>query len=124
MPLASFINGYITCALWSSNDGEEPLDANHSDEDLAEETFEQMRKDCQRFYHDNVHLIKGEDFTAPLDHDIDSRAGHDFWLTRCGHGAGFWDGDWPKYGEALTEASKAFRSVDLYVGDDGKIYAM
>jgi|TARA_R110000744_G_scaffold366338_1_gene475354 hypothetical protein len=22
------------------------------------------------------------------------RIGHDFWLTRNGHGAGFWDGDW------------------------------
>lgn len=21
----------------------------------------------------------------------DERAGHDFWLTRAGHGAGFWD---------------------------------
>ncbi len=51
-------------------------------------------------------------------------AGHDFWLTRCGHGAGFWDGDWPEpAASVLTEASKEFGNVDLYVGDDGQIYA-
>lgn len=69
---------------------------------------------------------------APLANDMDgsiaareaAMAGHDFWLTRCGHGAGFWDGDWPEpAATALTEASKAFRNVDLYVGDDGEINA-
>jgi hypothetical protein len=50
-------------------------------------------------------------------------AGHAFWLTRNGHGAGFWDGDWPEpHASALDEASKAFGSFDLYVGDDGMIH--
>ena len=26
-----------------------------------------------------------------IDSSLASQAGHDFWLTRCGHGAGFWD---------------------------------
>ena len=52
-------------------------------------------------------------------------AGHDFWLTRCGHGAGFWDGDRPEpAATVLTKASKAYGEVDLYIGDDGKVYAM
>ena len=39
-------------------------------------------------------------------------------------GAGFWDGDWKEpHGDRLTELSKTFGEVDLYVGDDGKIYA-
>jgi hypothetical protein len=58
------------------------------------------------------------------DFDEMGRAGHDFWLTRCGHGAGFWDGDWPEpYATMLTDAAKAFGEVDLYVGDDGMIYS-
>lgn len=70
--------------------------------------------------------------SAPLDPGFDgpiaareaSMAGHDFWLTRCGHGAGFLDGDWPEpHASALDEAAKAFGNVDLYVGDDGRIWA-
>ncbi len=55
---------------------------------------------------------------------IEESAGLDFWLTRCGHGAGFWDGDWKEpHAAALDALSKQFGNVDLYVGDDGKIYA-
>ena len=51
------------------------------------------------------------------------QAGHDFWLTRNGHGCGFWDGDWPELiGEKLTEASKDFGSFDLYIGVGGRIH--
>ena len=54
-----------------------------------------------------------------------SQAGHDFWLTRNGHGAGFWDGDWPdRTGHRLSEAAKSYGEYHLYVGDDGKIYGM
>ena len=49
-------------------------------------------------------------------------AGHDFWFTGCGHGCGFWDGDWPEAGNRLTEACKKYPEVGLYVGDDGLIY--
>jgi hypothetical protein len=114
-----FLNAYIECALWSSTDnsddqGGEPLDANYSPDDIAPETLERMRADCAKFYAANRDDIGGED----------ARAGHDFWLTRNGHGAGFWDGDWPEeIGERLTAASKAFPEVDLYVGDDGLIYS-
>ena len=51
------------------------------------------------------------------------KVGHDLWLTRNGHGAGFWDGDYADdVGEALTKISEAMGEIDLYVGDDGKIY--
>ena len=53
------------------------------------------------------------------------QAGHDFWLTRNGHGPGFWDR--PEiYGEEkaqeLSALAETFGVVDLYVGDDGRIY--
>ncbi|MBN9237284.1 hypothetical protein QFZ88_005590 [Mesorhizobium sp. YL-MeA3-2017] len=47
-------------------------------------------------------------------------AAHDFWLTRCGHGAGFWDEDWPEpHASRLDFAARAF---GVYVGDNGMIY--
>ena len=53
----------------------------------------------------------------------EERLGHDFWLTRNGHGAGFWDRGLGELGQKLTEATKTFGTSDLYIGDDGKIYA-
>ena len=49
----------------------------------------------------------------------------DLWLTRNRHGAGFWECDHcdEAQGEALTNASEALGDFELYIGDDGKIYA-
>lgn len=46
----------------------------------------------------------------------------DFWLTRNGHGVGFWDRDVGAVGDRLTKACKKFGETYLYVGDDGKIH--
>lgn len=63
------------------------------------------------------------EFEGPISAREAAMAGHDFWLTRNGHGAGFWDGDWPEpHASILTEASKTFGETDLYIGDDGKVH--
>jgi len=109
-----FLTAYIVAALWSSTDDQdEPLDTNYGIDDLAPETLQKMEEDCESFLEENREDIglRRED------------AGHDFWLTRNGHGCGFWDGDWSEdAGERLTVSSKRFGEVDLYVEDDGKIY--
>lgn len=110
-----FLRAYIECALWSSTDDEgEPLDGIYSVDDIAPETLASMREDCVDFLASNLEDIGIGDW---------AQAGHDFWLTRNGHGAGFWDGDWPaEAGRRLTEASHPYGEVNLYVGDDGLIY--
>ena len=53
------------------------------------------------------------------------RAGIDFWLTRNGHGAGFWDRGLGEVGDQLTKKCDwqgKFGERNLYIGDDGKIY--
>lgn len=47
-----------------------------------------------------------------------------FWLTRNGHGAGFWENDYgtEEQCDKLTEACKAFGEFNLYPGDDGRLY--
>lgn len=54
-----------------------------------------------------------------VDEDQMEKAGGDFHLTRNGHGAGFWDGDWVEHGEKLTELSKPWGSCELVLGNDG-----
>ncbi|AEG53164.1 hypothetical protein [Sinorhizobium meliloti] len=130
-PLWYFFKSYTGAALWSSSDDDgTPLDNGRDDSDIAPETLAQMQQDCERFYWANSEHIHCDG--APVANDMDgsiaaresAMAGHDFWLTRCGHGAGFWDGDWPEpAATALDNAAKAFGNVDLYVGDDGQIYA-
>ena len=124
--LDEFTLAYIECALWSTNDesdesGGDPLDENYGPKDIASVTLDTMIADCKRFQKENADDIAA----GPDGHNYSAtgRAGHDFWLTRNSHGAGFWDGDWPEeVGERLTEASKAFGEINLYVGDDDLIY--
>lgn len=47
--------------------------------------------------------------------------GHDIWLTRNGHGAGFFDHSYENE-QPLMDAAKALSVVDLYLGDNGKLY--
>ena len=120
--LETVLASYIECALWSSQDwreeGEdpEPFDAWASADDLAPATVAEMREDCAAMIAE-CDAIDGSDWWT------DEQFGHDFWLTRNGHGAGFWDRGQGDAGEKLTRAAKVYGTVDLYTGDDGLIYA-
>jgi hypothetical protein len=116
--LDEFTQSYLETALWASTDnstesGGYPLDDNYGVDDFAPEALAQAIADCKDFQE-----LAGE----RIAHDL-GRAGHDFWLTRNRHGAGFWDGDWPEVdGEWLTEMSHPYGECDIYVGDDGRLY--
>jgi len=47
-----------------------------------------------------------------------SGAGVDFWLTRNGHGAGFWDRGTDPVFERLTAAAKVYGGVDIEVAEN------
>ena len=124
--LDEFTAAYIETALWSSTDtvvdedGHEEY-VNLTDyftyEDINHECLNQMVEDCRRFQEENYADINVESVSSGYSNDM--MAGHDFWLTRNGHGAGFWDGDWPEpEATRLTKAAEAFGEIDLYVGDD------
>lgn len=50
-----------------------------------------------------------------------SQAGHDFWLTRNGHGAGFWDREGLPFGEELTALCAVFGEQHPYMARPGKV---
>jgi len=114
-------DAYIASAIWSSTDDDgEPLDNDYSADDLDDETLAEMEADVKKFFDDNDDLI----FRAWEEDDAsEGDIGHNFWLTRNGHGAGFWDGDFPVTGDDLTIESKKFGETSLYIGDDDKIYS-
>lgn len=130
--LEAFTYAYITCALWASNDDDgEPLDANYDVDDLDAATLAKMKADCAKFYSENETAIQcdsapmaNDDPTASESERKAAMAGHYFWLNRNGHGSGFWDGDYPEpQATILDRAARSFNQFDLYVGDDGKLYA-
>ena len=100
---------YLECAIWADppidDDGIETaqgLDFSPCAEELA-------LADCMRFAGINWEMIK---------ECIPEQVGHDLWLTRNRHGAGFWDR--PEiYGgqenaDALTESANSFGSRDIF----------
>ncbi len=121
----AFTQGYMVCALWSSTDGStpqggEPLDKNYNVSDIAEPSVHKMEADCQQFQTENADLLNA--FYEETGFDAD-HAGHDFWLNRNGHGSGFWDENASKeVTKGLSDAARAFREQDIYIGDDGMLY--
>lgn len=110
------LNAYKVCALWSSiGDDEEPLDASHDIGDIAPATANQMREDVEDFLRLAAPLIQETGLDA-------EQVGHDFWLTRNGHGAGFWDRGLGEAGERLSDIATQYGGVDLYIGDDGLVH--
>jgi hypothetical protein len=112
--LDDFTRSYIETALFTSTQDEGiPLEREYDIEDIAPSSLNAMVSDCQQFQQQNAEALQEKSSI---------QGGHDFWLTRNGHGAGFWDGDWPENGKTLTLAAKKFGEANLYVGDDGYIY--
>lgn len=111
------MTAYVECALWSSSDNDdEPLDKNYTIEDFTVDSLFQIMEDCKAFL-----KVKGV-MAAIEDCGNDySQAGHDFWLTRNGHGTGFWDrGDEECY-KFLTKVSNDFGEIYINVWR-GKLY--
>jgi hypothetical protein len=124
MNLDKFTLAYVECALWSTS-VDEAYAAEHdvaSDmgldsagftlENISPEALASIWHDCQTFR---------EAAGSMLDQWSDEQAGHDLWLTRNRHGAGFWDRGLP-HGEELSEIARAYGESDLYIGDDGQLY--
>ncbi len=117
----AFANGYREALIWSTSGDFEGREL----ESLEGFAFSaaaslQIALDCRAFVEANRAALEQ---AATVPGYSWAHAGHDFWLTRVGHGAGFWDGDLPDdIGDLLTEASKAAGEVWPYIGDDALVY--
>lgn len=110
---------------------DDALDKRYDIEHISHQGMMTILSDCKKFQSDNRETLEKAYADESIKVNSSGRyggaasAGHDFWLTRNGHGCGFWDGDWEGaeyYGDILTAASKKFKELKPYVGDDGKIY--
>lgn len=123
MTYDEFTAAYIEAMLWTECNGDnEELDGCNLD-DFAPEALAQIVEDCRTWQSENAELLAR---AYNRESYGEAQAGHDYWLTRNGHGAGFWD----RYalgadglGDALTKACE-HSPCYLYKGDDGRLYLM
>lgn len=87
--------------------------------ELSPEAKATIDRDCALFAEavQNAGLM-----TSYLIHSGLMQMGHDFWLSRQGHGAGFFDRKLGALGDKLHLIAKSFGEVYTYQGDDGLIY--
>lgn len=115
--LDDFTWGYITCLLWTEEtDQDDGRPQELFVEHLSDALIHQSIKDCEAFQKEAADLL-----TLAYNHPVETydpeQAGHDFWLTRNGHGAGFWDRGLGEVGEKLTalcDWGTKYSRVDTY----------
>lgn len=128
---------YLVALLWTmpgDDNCENPGDAFYVD-GLSDSVRETARTDCVEFI--DLCEKSGGLFTKALDchsagygqhpdaGSAEAAFGHDYALTRNGHGCGFWDraseGLPQELGDAITALCR-HKETNLYVGDDGAVY--
>ena len=121
----SFIEAYVTCMQWSTSgttpDGEEVESLEQFP--ISVEAMRKVKEECESFLFAAKHLMADlPEWYGANDGGVYAYAGHDFWLTRNGHGAGFWDRGLGDLGDRLTSLAQTYGQCDPVIGDDGKIY--
>jgi hypothetical protein len=106
------INGYLEAVLWTEED---ELGPSNIESDVSFEAKVDTYIDIKKFKQLAGELIA----QSGLD---DEQIGHDLWLTRNGHGTGFWDRGLGEVGDKLSDIAREMGSKYAYVGDDGLIY--
>lgn len=107
---------YLAAAIWSSlNDNGDPLDDDYDIHDIGDVSLRDAQAVVESFSAANADTIRLSDMD-------DGQLGHDLWLTRNRHGAGFWCRGYPKHiGETLTRAAEALGECYIVANDDGTL---
>lgn len=131
--MTAMVEGYLRAALWSTcvetedgNGASSPFGSEHSpplEQLFCFEDIAHAMSECRDFCeyvddlendpiggHPSTEWTEAKSALAGMD---PAQAGHDFWLTREGHGAGFWDRGLGVAGDRLSDAAKTFGAGDL-----------
>jgi hypothetical protein len=101
----------------------DPLDRHFDISDFTAESLRKAQGECTRFF---GQLEEMDLLTHARSFADDDTIAHDFWLTRNGHGAGFWDGDYADkvvdIGDALSKVATGFGELWPLVDENGCIH--
>ena len=119
--IQTMLTEYAITALWASPDEYcNPLDEEYTTDDIDPETMAVMRADCFSF----LSACWGDtwEFSIDISSIAPEQLGHDFWLTRNRHGAGFWDRGLGEIGEQLTVLAHSFGEFELIADGDKVVH--
>lgn len=119
----NFVTGFISTAMSDAefthidSDGLDGIPYGEFDEsDLSESDIAKIEKLCHAFQTVAADLLAELYDSGAMD---ESSAGSDFYMTRVGHGVGFWDRGIGELGNELTRLA-GNGEVYFYIDDSGK----
>ena len=111
LDIDEIMEGYFTAALWFTVDEDgDLLDDSYTSDDICNESKQDQRLWVVNWLKDVIEsgllidLEESQHIYGSAEYSLESKIGHDLWLTRCGHGVGFWDRGLGVLGEKLTES--------------------
>ena len=135
LDIKKIMDSYLECAIWTEEERlkeekEENLSVYGKDSELRD-MIPEIDLNIHNFS-DNSKIKAYQDIKKFLEYAGDSvdgiseeQLGHDIWLSRNGHGSGFFDRGYDKEIETkLMDSARKMGGCDLYLGDDGVLYFM
>lgn len=123
-----FVKGHLEAALYSSSDtvmkDGKACDIFLDEREISEEEAVKLIPDCLAFIAEHKQGLIEYTKTAKINENQTpwKQAGWDFWMTRQGHGVGYWDRDAGDIGDNLSNECISWLHSGLYIGDDGQVY--
>ena len=106
------LNSYIETAIWAEESNENDLKGKTIN-DFNEESVANSKIEIYNF----IKKAQQEALDELSTYDSNT-LGHNLWLSRNGHGAEFFDDN----NDKLQNLARSMKPVNIYLGDDGKIY--
>ena len=107
------LNDYLYTALWT-----EELEKEYDITDINPESVEKAKSDIDSFIYKARKAAPEELSTYLNAGDDEPSLGGNIWLSRNGHGAGFFD----QNNDKLQDLAREMGEVYIYVGDDNTVY--
>ena len=128
LDIIKIMNSYLVCAIWTEEErlGDEN-NSEYSDEikkliPEADLNIHNFSDDSKIKAYQDIKLFL--EYAGDAVNDIDEeQLGHDIWLSRNHHGAGFFDRGYDNDIEKiLMDSAHKLGEIDIYLGDDGILY--
>lgn len=106
MHTSTMVQAYLDCVAWLLDEEIDP------DAQFSDQAYEHAREACAEFMA-IVGEVEDSAYIGASGYDCEAMLGHDLWLTRNGHGCGFWESDrWSdEYRDQLDSAAGSMVGV-------------
>jgi len=133
LDIKKIMDSYLECAIWTEEERMQEDEVSEygelgDDSEIRDIVTDSMDLNIHNFsddskiqaYSDIQQFLTLIGDTANIM--TEEQLGHDLWLTRNGHGAGFWDRGYDEADvDVLNKACEQLGQTDLYIDDNGVI---